>query len=85
MQIFTTKSRIVITCHKWLSPALQSEVLALGYEVEQAGQTSVTLIGTVKDCIRLNLHLRCASQVMYSLKSFPCNNPDELYLSLIHI
>ena len=85
MQIFTTKSRIVITCHKWLSPALQSEVIALGYEVEQAGQTSVTLIGTVKDCIKLNLHLRCASQVMYSLKSFPCNNPDELYNELVSI
>jgi len=85
MQIFTTKSRIVITCHKWLSPALQSEVTALGYEIEQTGQTSVTLVGTVKDCIRLNLNLRCASQVMYSIKSFPCNSPDELYDSLLSI
>ncbi|MFP5042432.1 class I SAM-dependent RNA methyltransferase [Parasediminibacterium sp. JCM 36343] len=85
MQVFTTKSRIVITCHKWLSPALQAEVIALGYEIEAAGQTSVTLIGTAQDCIRLNLNLRCASQVMYSLKSFSCDSPDELYNALLPI
>jgi putative N6-adenine-specific DNA methylase len=39
----------------------------------------VELKGTVNDCIRLNLNLRCGSQVHYSLKTFPCNNPDELY------
>ena len=85
MQIFTTKSRIVITCHKWLAPSLESEVMALGYEIEQTGQTSVMLLGTIEDCIRLNLNLRCASQVMYSLKSFTCNSPDDLYNALTTI
>ena len=85
MQIFTTKSRIVITCHKWLAPALESEVIALGYEIEQTGQTSVMLLGTIQDCIRLNLNLRCASQVMYSLKKFTCNSPDDLYNELSSI
>ena len=85
MQIFTTKSRIVITCHKWLAPALESEVMALGYEIEQTGQTSVMLLGTLQDCIRLNLNLRCASQVMYSLKKFTCNSPDDLYNELSSI
>ena len=85
MQIFTTKSRIVITCHKWLAPALESEVIALGYEIEQSGQTSVMLLGTLQDCIRLNLNLRCASQVMYSLKTFSCKSPDDLYNALSSI
>ena len=85
MQIFTTKSRIVLTCHKWLAPALESEVIALGYEIEQTGQTSVMLLGTIQDCIRLNLNLRCASQVMYSLKKFTCNSPDDLYNELSSI
>jgi len=83
MQSFSSKSKIVITCHKWLAIALQSEVTALGYEVDTVGQTSVTITGTLKDCIRLNLHLRCGSQVMYSLKTFPCNSPDELYNQLV--
>ena len=85
MQIFTTQSRIVITCHKWLAPALKQEVIDLGYEIEDIGQTSVTLLGTIKDCIRLNLHLRCGSQVMYSVKKFTCNSPDDLYNALLPI
>jgi len=85
MQVFTTPSRIIITCHKWLSPALQKEVTELGFPVVRAFQTGVELEGTVSDCIRLNLNLRCASQVMYSLKAFTCNDPDELYNNLVTI
>ena len=83
MQVFTISSRIIITCHKWLSPALQGEVTALGYSLTRSFQTGVELQGTVEDCIRLNLNLRCASQVMYSLKAFTCNDPDELYTNLL--
>ncbi len=85
MHIFTTTSRIVITCHKWLAPALKQEVIDLGFEIEDIGQTSVTVLGTIKDCIRLNLHLRCGSQVMYSIKKFTCNSPDDLYNALLPI
>ena len=85
MQVFTSPRKIIITCHKWLAPALNKEVLALGFTVDRVFQTGVELTGTVKDCIRLNLNLRCASQVMYSIKSFICNDPDELYKSLVTI
>ncbi|MES2328917.1 MAG: class I SAM-dependent RNA methyltransferase [Bacteroidota bacterium] len=85
MEAFTTPSRIIITCHKWLSPALQKEVKELGFTVVRAFQTGVELEGTVADCIRLNLNLRCASQVMYSLKAFTCNDPDELYNNLLTV
>ena len=85
MQVFTTPSRIIITCHKWLAPALQKEVIDLGFTVDRSFQTGIELTGTVTDCIRLNLNLRCASQVMYSLKSFLCNDPDELYQNLVTI
>ncbi len=79
MDVFTYRRKIIITCHKWLAPALEKEVIALGLTPERTFQTGVELFGTVTDCIKLNLHLRCASQVMYSLKSFTCNDPDELY------
>ncbi|MEO7530319.1 MAG: class I SAM-dependent RNA methyltransferase [Sediminibacterium sp.] len=85
MEVFTTPSRIIITCHKWLSPALQAEVKELGFTVVRAFQTGVELEGTLEDCIRLNVNLRCASQVMYSLKAFTCNDPDELYNNLLPV
>lgn len=85
MQVFQTNSKIIITCHKWLSPALTKEVLALGFKIDRSFQTGVEITGTMIDCITLNLHLRCASQVMYSLKTFNCNNPDELYKNLVVI
>jgi 23S rRNA G2445 N2-methylase RlmL len=85
MQVFTTQRRIIITCHKWLSPTLQTEVKALGFAIVRAFPTGVELFGTVEDCITLNLQLRCASQVMYALKSFTCNNPDELYNNLVSL
>jgi putative N6-adenine-specific DNA methylase len=85
MQIFTTRNKIIITCNKWLAPALRTEVIGLGFDVDRVFQTGVELTGTVNDCIRLNLNLRTASQVMYSLKTFLCNDPDELYKNLTTI
>jgi putative N6-adenine-specific DNA methylase len=85
MQPFTTPNKIVITCHKWLSPALTSEVTALGFTVTRSFQTGVEIKGTINDCIKLNLQLRTASQVLYSIKTFNCNNPDELYENLCSI
>ena len=85
MQAFTTRNKIIITCNKWLAPALRSEVIGLGFDVDRVFQTGVELTGTVNDCIRLNLNLRCASQVMYSLKTFICNHPDELHQNLVSI
>lgn len=85
MQVFSTPRKIVITCHKWLAPSLNKEVMALGFTVDRVFQTGVELTGTVQDCIRLNLNLRCASQVMYSIKSFICNDPNELYKNLVTI
>jgi putative N6-adenine-specific DNA methylase len=83
MQLFSTSRRIIITCHKWLAPALQKEITELGFHVVRVFPTGVELAGTLTDCIRLNLNLRCASQVMYSLKTFTCNDPDELYRQLV--
>lgn len=85
MQVFNTNSKIIITCHKWLSNALGKEVKELGFDIDRTFQTGVEITGTVVDCIKLNLHLRCASQVMYSLKSFLCNDPNELYKNLVNI
>lgn len=79
MHSYNKPSNITITCSKRLAPYLQEEITRLHYKLSTVFQTGVTLNGTLNDCIRLNLNLRCASQIYYSLKSFPCSNPDELY------
>ncbi len=85
MPSFNKHSRIIITCSKRISPYLQIEITELGFVIERAFPTGVEIKGSLCDCIRLNLNLRCASQVLYSLQSFYCNNPDELYSSVSQI
>ncbi|MEO6649844.1 MAG: class I SAM-dependent RNA methyltransferase [Chitinophagaceae bacterium] len=85
MQLFTTPARIIITCNKRLSAYLQQEITELGYEIVKLFPTYVELNGTVADCIRLNLNLRCASQVLYSLKEFPADSPDDVYNALLQL
>ena len=85
MQVFHTESKIIITCNKRLSPYLQQEVEALGFKPDRVFQTGIELTGTVNDTIPLNLNLRCASQVLYSLKSFTAADPTELYDGLVQI
>lgn len=85
MQVFHTDSKIIITCNKRLSPYLQQEVEALGFTPDRVFPTGIELTGTVNDCIPLNLNLRCASQVLYLIKSFTAADPKELYDGLVEI
>jgi 23S rRNA G2445 N2-methylase RlmL len=79
MNVFTTESRIIITCNKRLTPFLEKEVIELGFEPEEVFSTGLELRGTVADCIRLNLNLRTASQVHYALKDFKAETPQDVY------
>jgi putative N6-adenine-specific DNA methylase len=81
----TSAKRIIITCSKRLSPYLELEIIELGFTPVRTFSTGVELLGTMNDCIRLNLNLRCASQVLYSLKEFPSNSPNDIYRELFQI
>jgi putative N6-adenine-specific DNA methylase len=85
MQVFHTESKIIITCNKRLSTYLQREVEELGFKPVRVFQTGVELLGTVTDTIALNLNLRCASQVLYLIKSFKADGPKQLYDELVQI
>ncbi len=85
MQVFNTNSRIIITCNKRLSPYLVKEIEALGFSIKRSFATGVELEGNVNDCISLNLNLRCASQVLYSLKTFEAPTPTHLYNELVQV
>ena len=82
VQIFNLTTRIIITCSNRLSPYLLKEVENLGYKAERTFKTGVELQGTLQDCIKLNLNLRCASQVLFSLKEFKAFNADHVYEAL---
>jgi putative N6-adenine-specific DNA methylase len=45
--------------------------------------TGVELQGTLRDCIKLNLYVRCGSQVLFSLKRFRSTRPDDVYDTLL--
>ena len=85
MQIFNTESRIIVTCSNRLSIYLEQEIKKLGYTPLRIFKTGVELSGTLQDCIRLNLHLRCASQVLFSLKEFRAVNADDVYKVLLDV
>jgi len=76
---FTHRQKIVITCNKRLAPYLAQEVDELGFALQRKFQTGVEVEGTMEDCIRLNLNLRCASQVLYSIKEFRADRPEDIY------
>lgn len=77
--IFSEKSRVIVTCSKRLSPYLEKEIVALGFTPVRTFPTGVELSASATDCIRLNLNLRCASQVLYSLKTFHADSPEDVY------
>lgn len=83
MQIFNTPNRIIVTCSNRLSPYLEMEIKQLGYTPLRIFKTGVELTGTLQDCIKLNLNLRCASQILFSVKEFVAFNADELYKTLV--
>src|SRR5258706_15823476 len=83
MELFKTSSRIIVTCSNRLSLYLQQEIVELGFTLVRVFKTGVELKGTLADCIILNLNLRCASQVLFSIKEFNADNADALYKVLL--
>ncbi len=82
-QVFNTPSKVIITCNKRLALYLQEEVLELGFTPVRFFSTGLELKLTLNECIRLNLNLRCASQVLYSLHEFKAENANELHQELV--
>lgn len=79
---FSRPSRVIITCSKRLSPYLEREVVELGFKPDRVFPTGVELNASLTDCIRFNLNLRCASQVLYSLKTFAADSPEDVYRNI---
>lgn len=85
MSLYTTAGSVTITCHKRIAPYLEQEVRDLGFTIEETFITGVKLQASINDCIRLNLNLRCASQVLYSMRQFSARNADDIYRNVQNI
>jgi putative N6-adenine-specific DNA methylase len=82
MSLFTDKAAVTVTCPKRLAPYLEQEIKELGFVTEETFVTGVRITASLNDCVKLNLNLRCASQVLYSLKQFSAENSDDIYRNL---
>ncbi len=70
---------ILITCGPGLADYLTMELKALGFEIVDSHTGGVVTRGSLVDCMKLNLYLRTAYNVLYLLKEFRCGSPDKLY------
>ncbi len=76
---FDRKGTIQITTFPGLVDLLAAEVESLGFAVESTHRTGVETVGTLADTRRLNLHLRTALHVLYLVRSFNAETPDDVY------
>ncbi|HQL01721.1 MAG TPA: class I SAM-dependent RNA methyltransferase [Smithellaceae bacterium] len=79
MSLWNEKKRIMLTCPKGVVGLLRTEVERLGYPVAGEIDTAVYLEATLADAMRLNLHLRTASRVLYQIATFKVISPAALY------
>ncbi|MEI5983991.1 class I SAM-dependent RNA methyltransferase [Sphingobacterium sp. PU5-4] len=84
-EVFNSRSKVIVTCNRRLSPFLEQEVRELGFDIKRSFNTGVELYASVNECIKLNLNLHIASQVYYELKAFRAKDANELYRNLVQI
>ena len=83
--LFKNTSKIVITCPKRMNLLLKAELLDLGYTNVEESHMSVSLQGTMKDCMKLNLFLRTGHSILFQLKEFHAKTPEDLYKEMVKI
>jgi 23S rRNA G2445 N2-methylase RlmL len=85
INLFNRTGKIVITCPKRITPWLQTELEALGYTDFATSHMSISLDGTMQDCMKLNLYLRTGHSILFQLKEFRAKGPDDLYQEMLQI
>ena len=70
---------ILVTCGPGLKDYLQIELETLGFEILNVHPGGITTRGSFIDCMKLNLCLRTAYNVLYLLKEFRCGSSESLY------
>ena len=76
---------VVITAPKDLIPYTVTEVKKLGYSPLWKNDSAIGVRGTFNDALLLNLWLRTAHHVLYTLKEFTCRDLTALYRNISSI
>jgi len=86
MKLWTDKNYpIIISCAKELSRWTEIEVLDLGYKPIEVTENTVVVRGSMRDVMKLNLHLRTAHRVLVPLLRTECRNIRDLYEAALSI
>lgn len=84
MLLFQRKNRIRVTCPRGGAEVLAEEIRTAGVGAPgRIFRDAVELEGTLKECMALNLYLRCANRVFYRLMDFSADGPDALYKTIL--
>jgi 23S rRNA G2445 N2-methylase RlmL len=79
------KGPILVTCPKGIPPYLKQEILSLGFTALFETASSVETEGTLEDTLRLNLLVRTGHRVLFLIREFEAESPDELYEQVFRI
>ena len=85
MPSWNEPDNIVIACARGLAPVAAQELTQLGYAIGDAGETMVSVRGSLVDAMRLNLWLRSAHRVLWPLATARARNLDDLYAAVKRI
>lgn len=83
--IFKGKSTIVVSCPSRTVIYLKQELAEMGFTPIAESPLSVTIQGTMLDCMKLNLYLRTGHRVLYLIKEFKAATPNDLYKEVMLI
>jgi putative N6-adenine-specific DNA methylase len=76
---------IVVKTFYGLEEVLESELIELGYQPKDRLNRAVKLEGTWQDVYFLNLHCRCAINVLVELRTFQIKQEKDLYKEAMKI
>jgi putative N6-adenine-specific DNA methylase len=79
------RRRILVSCAKGVAPLLARELDALGFGDRVERPAGVETSGAFEDTLRLNLHLRTAQRVLYTVAEFGARTADDLYRALVRV
>ncbi len=77
MSLFAQKRPVLVTCPKALPPFLAREMSGLGLPGRELA-AGVLAEGDMRDCMRLNLHLRTGHRVLLELARLRAKDPTAL-------
>ena len=79
MNIYEEKRRILITAPRYIAKVTAQEIENLGYEFKTEKDNALSLRGTFKEALHLNLWLRTAHKVLFHLFDGHAADLDEYY------